>query len=157
MLVGMDQVAIILTFNIDKQVRDALSTTNLFLVTKHHLLKEKEKRPKVFILSVSLTISRSLQISSVRDISRSSTADTSAGSNNRRLLRFSLTDGHSQITAIEYSHIPSIADDVVPGTKVFVFSFSHLFSYIACSKLFLLFSCGQLCVLRVLHRTEIDL
>ncbi|PSS15620.1 Tudor domain-containing protein [Actinidia chinensis var. chinensis] len=58
-----------------------------------------------------------LQISSVRDISRSSIADHSGNSSNR-LLRLSLTDGHSEITVIEYSHIPSIADDVIPGTKV---------------------------------------
>ncbi|KAE9462768.1 hypothetical protein C3L33_05317, partial [Rhododendron williamsianum] len=72
------------------------------------------------------------KISSVRDISRSSTADTSAGSNNRRLLRFSLTDGHSQITAIEYSHIPSIADDVVPGTKVRLGNKAPVHSGIVC-------------------------
>lgn len=40
-------------------------------------------------------------------------------SNDRRLLRFGLTDGHTEITAIEYSHIPSIPDDIPPGTKVF--------------------------------------
>ena len=40
-------------------------------------------------------------------------------SNDRRLLRFGLTDGHTEITAIEYSHIPSILDDIPPGTKVF--------------------------------------
>ncbi|XP_058184003.1 uncharacterized protein LOC131301634 [Rhododendron vialii] len=73
-----------------------------------------------------------LQLSSVRDISRSSTADTSAGSNNRRLLRFFLTDGHSQITAIEYSHIPSIADDVVPGTKVRLGNKAPVHSGIVC-------------------------
>lgn len=59
-----------------------------------------------------------LQISSTRDISRSSIADNSGNSNNGRLLRLTLTDGHSEITAIEYSHIPSISDDVIPGTKV---------------------------------------
>lgn len=62
------------------------------------------------------------QISSVRDISRSNMAESSGSSNNRRLLRLKLTDGHSEITAIEYSHIPSIPDDVVPGTKVLPFS-----------------------------------
>ncbi|CAL5360644.1 hypothetical protein CsSME_00051188 [Camellia sinensis var. sinensis] len=59
-----------------------------------------------------------LQISSTRDISRSSIADNSGNSNNQRLLRLTLTDGHSEITAIEYFHIPSISDDVIPGTKV---------------------------------------
>ncbi|KAI8570936.1 hypothetical protein RHMOL_Rhmol01G0078100 [Rhododendron molle] len=72
------------------------------------------------------------KISSVRDISRSSTADTLAGSNNRRLLRFFLTDGHSQITAIEYSHIPSIADDVIPGTKVRLGNKAPVHSGIVC-------------------------
>ncbi|XP_059638063.1 uncharacterized protein LOC132279993 [Cornus florida] len=59
-----------------------------------------------------------LQISSARDVSRSSVADSSGNSNNQRLLRLVLTDGHSEITAIEFSHIPSVPDDVVPGTKV---------------------------------------
>lgn len=45
-------------------------------------------------------------------------AESSGTSNNRRLLRLRLSDGHSEITAVEYSHIPSIPDDVVPGTKV---------------------------------------
>ncbi|EEF47010.1 conserved hypothetical protein [Ricinus communis] len=58
-----------------------------------------------------------LQISSVRDISVSS-IDGFSDSSNRRLLRFTLTDGYNEITAIEYSHIPSIPNDVVPGTKV---------------------------------------
>lgn len=49
-------------------------------------------------------------------------AESSGSSNNRRLLRLKLTDGQSEITAIEYSHIASIPDDVVPGTKVFLFS-----------------------------------
>ncbi|KAA8523068.1 hypothetical protein F0562_009491 [Nyssa sinensis] len=60
-----------------------------------------------------------LQISSVRDISRSSIADSSENLHNqKRLLRLNLTDGHSEITAVEYFHIPSIPDNVVPGTKV---------------------------------------
>lgn len=54
----------------------------------------------------------------MRDISRSSIADSSGNSSSGRLLRLKLTDGHSEITAIEYSHIPSISGDVVPGTKV---------------------------------------
>ncbi|XP_052184106.1 uncharacterized protein LOC127796081 [Diospyros lotus] len=59
-----------------------------------------------------------LQISSARDISRSSIAEISENSHTRRLLRLILTDGHSEVTAIEYSHIPSIANDVITGTKV---------------------------------------
>ncbi|XP_022732617.1 tudor domain-containing protein 3-like [Durio zibethinus] len=59
-----------------------------------------------------------LQISSVRDISRSSIAEFSGNSSSFRLLRLGLTDGHSEITAIEYSHIPAIPDNVVPGTKI---------------------------------------
>ncbi|KDP32331.1 hypothetical protein JCGZ_13256 [Jatropha curcas] len=58
-----------------------------------------------------------LQISSVRDISVSSIGEFS-DSSSRRLLRFILTDGHSEITAVEYSHIPLIPKDVVPGAKV---------------------------------------
>lgn len=39
-------------------------------------------------------------------------------SSGHRLLRFGLSDGHSEITAIEYSHIPSVLEDIPPGTKV---------------------------------------
>uniref|UniRef100_A0A3Q7JRH8 RecQ mediated genome instability protein 1 OB-fold domain-containing protein n=1 Tax=Solanum lycopersicum TaxID=4081 RepID=A0A3Q7JRH8_SOLLC len=73
-----------------------------------------------------------LQISSVRDISRSTMAENSESSNSRRLLRLKLTDGHSEITAIEYSHIPSIPDDVVPGTKVRLENKATIHSGIVC-------------------------
>ncbi|KAK8682899.1 hypothetical protein V6N13_038979 [Hibiscus sabdariffa] len=59
-----------------------------------------------------------LQISSVRDISKSSIAEFSGSSSGSRLLRLGLTDGHGEITAIEYSHVPAIPDNVVPGTKI---------------------------------------
>lgn len=59
-----------------------------------------------------------MQISSVRDITKSSIEGLSQSSSSRRLLKLGLTDGHTEITAIEYFHIPSIPDDVVPGTKV---------------------------------------
>lgn len=59
-----------------------------------------------------------LQIASVRDISKSSIEDFSGNSGSDRLLKLVLTDGHIEITAIEYSHIPSIPYDIVPGTKV---------------------------------------
>ncbi|KAK0570842.1 hypothetical protein LWI29_007346 [Acer saccharum] len=59
-----------------------------------------------------------LQIASARDISRSSIEDSSGNSSSDRLLRLTLTDGHTEITAIEYSHVPSLPNDVVPGTKV---------------------------------------
>lgn len=58
------------------------------------------------------------QISSVRDIAKSTIEGFSHSSSSKRLLRLGLTDGHTEITAIEFSHIPSIPDDVVPGTKV---------------------------------------
>ncbi|PSS01850.1 Tudor domain-containing protein [Actinidia chinensis var. chinensis] len=74
-----------------------------------------------------------LQISSVRDISQSSIADHSDNSSNR-LLRLSLTDGHSEITAIEYSHIPSLADDVIPGTKVRLENKASVRNGIVCLK-----------------------
>ncbi|KAK6945017.1 RecQ mediated genome instability protein 1, N-terminal [Dillenia turbinata] len=57
-----------------------------------------------------------LQVSSVRDISRSSIESESKGS--KRLLRLGLTDGHSDVIAIEYSYIPSLSDDIVPGIKI---------------------------------------
>lgn len=44
--------------------------------------------------------------------------ENSGNSSKKRLLRLKLTDGHSEITTIEYSRISSISDDVVPGTKV---------------------------------------
>ncbi|KAL5729422.1 hypothetical protein ACHQM5_002378 [Ranunculus cassubicifolius] len=59
-----------------------------------------------------------LQIVSTRDISLSSIEASSRTASNRRLLRICLTDGHSEIVALEYSPISSIKDDVVPGTKV---------------------------------------
>ncbi|KAH9800427.1 DUF1767 domain-containing protein [Citrus sinensis] len=59
-----------------------------------------------------------LQVASVRDISRSSIEEFSGNPGSNRLLKLVLTDGHIEITAIEYSHIPSIPYDVVPGTKV---------------------------------------
>ncbi|VFQ61153.1 unnamed protein product [Cuscuta campestris] len=59
-----------------------------------------------------------LQISSVRDISCSKMTESSGISKSRRLLRLKLTDGHHEVTAIEYSYISSIPEDVIPGTKV---------------------------------------
>lgn len=61
------------------------------------------------------------QINSVRDISKSSVDEFFRNSGDRRVLRLCLTDGHSEITAVEYSHVPSIPDNVVPGTKVMPF------------------------------------
>ncbi|KAJ9183385.1 hypothetical protein P3X46_007247 [Hevea brasiliensis] len=72
-----------------------------------------------------------LQISSVRDISISSIEGFS-DSGHRRLLRLRLTDGHNEITAIEYSHIPSIPNDVVPGTKVRLENKTPIHSGILC-------------------------
>ncbi|TQD97106.1 hypothetical protein C1H46_017195 [Malus baccata] len=59
-----------------------------------------------------------LQIAWVRDVTRCSVEDFARNSNSRRLLKLGLTDGHSEVAAVEYSHIPAIPDDVVPGTKV---------------------------------------
>lgn len=73
-----------------------------------------------------------LQISSVKDISQSSIEGSSGSSNRLRLLRFKLTDGHSEITAIEYARIPSIQDDVIPGTKVRLENKAAIHSGIIC-------------------------
>lgn len=54
----------------------------------------------------------------MRDISRSSIQDLGGNSGGRRLLRLGLTDGITEITAIEYTLVPAIPDDIVPGTKV---------------------------------------
>ncbi|KAF5459094.1 hypothetical protein F2P56_023080 [Juglans regia] len=59
-----------------------------------------------------------LQISSVRDITKSSIEDVSRSSSSRRLLKLGLTDGHTEITAIEFAPVPSVPDDLVPGAKV---------------------------------------
>ncbi|KAM3012893.1 hypothetical protein FF2_025822 [Malus domestica] len=45
--------------------------------------------------------------------------DFTRNSSSRRLLKLWLTYGHSEVATVEYSHIPAIRDDVVPGTKVF--------------------------------------
>lgn len=63
------------------------------------------------------------QIASVRDVTKSSVEDFARNSSSRRLLKLGLTDGYTEIAAVEYSHIPSIPDDVVPGTKVLSFCF----------------------------------
>jgi tudor domain-containing protein 3 len=63
----------------------------------------------------------------VRDITKSSIEGLSQSSGSRRLLKLGLTDGHTEITAIEYFYIPSILDDVVPGTKVVSVSSSTIY------------------------------
>ncbi|KAF5183161.1 Tudor domain protein, partial [Thalictrum thalictroides] len=55
---------------------------------------------------------------SSRDISQSSIEALSRSSSSLRLLRLCLTDGYSEIVAIEYNPIPALHDDIVPGTKV---------------------------------------
>ncbi|KAJ4958444.1 hypothetical protein NE237_025555 [Protea cynaroides] len=73
-----------------------------------------------------------LQIVSVRDIYQSSIESQARSSRNRRLLRFGLTDGHSEIVAIEYSPVVAIADDIVPGTKVRLENKAAIHSGILC-------------------------
>ncbi|CAK9154429.1 unnamed protein product [Ilex paraguariensis] len=89
--------------------------------------------PSVLRKASHLQAPKVLQIASVRDISRSIAAESLGNSNNhRRLLRLKLTDGHSEITAIEYSPIPSIPDNVVPGTKVLLKNKAMIRSGIVC-------------------------
>lgn len=71
------------------------------------------------MLRVVIAVVAFEQISAVRDIARSSIEEASKSSGGNRMLRLTLTDGHSEMTAVEYSHIPALPDDVVPGTKVF--------------------------------------
>ncbi|KAI3443833.1 hypothetical protein Pfo_000498 [Paulownia fortunei] len=73
-----------------------------------------------------------LQVCSSRDISQSCIADASGNSGNRRLLLLKLTDGHSEITAVEQSHVPSIPEDISPGTKVRLQSKADIYSGILC-------------------------
>jgi len=72
----------------------------------------------LFAVGFLVIILRVVQVASVRDISRSSMADGGRSSSNRRLLKIVLTDGQSELSAIEYCPIPTISDNVVPGTKV---------------------------------------
>ncbi|XP_038986403.1 recQ-mediated genome instability protein 1 [Phoenix dactylifera] len=60
-----------------------------------------------------------LQVVSSRDIYLSSIDGSFKNSQYlRRLLRLGLTDGHSEVIAIEYAPIPSITEVIIPGTKV---------------------------------------
>ncbi|KAH1246677.1 Tudor domain-containing protein 3 [Glycine max] len=74
--------------------------------------------PQPSLLRNASTFLHGPKISSVRDISKSSVDEFLKNSGDRRVLRLCLTDGHYEITAVEYSHIPSIPDNVVPGTKI---------------------------------------
>ncbi|XP_047946845.1 uncharacterized protein LOC125193145 [Salvia hispanica] len=44
-------------------------------------------------------------------------AEASENSGNRQLLLLKLTDGHSEITAIEYTHVPSFPDYISLGPR----------------------------------------
>ncbi|XP_031473595.1 uncharacterized protein LOC116246048 isoform X1 [Nymphaea colorata] len=57
-----------------------------------------------------------LQVMSVRDVHQSSTEVSFK--NSKRLLMFCLTDGYSEVTAIEYTPLLSITEEIIPGTKV---------------------------------------
>ncbi|XP_056846693.1 uncharacterized protein LOC108818020 isoform X2 [Raphanus sativus] len=59
-----------------------------------------------------------LQISSVRDVTKSSAEEFLGSSTGKRVLKLVLTDGKTEISALEFSHIPSLNNDVTPGTKV---------------------------------------
>ncbi|PIA65280.1 hypothetical protein AQUCO_00100631v1 [Aquilegia coerulea] len=73
-----------------------------------------------------------LQVVSSRDISQSSIEALSRSSSSRRLLRLCLTDGYSEIVAIEYSPIPALHEDIVPGTKVRLENKAALHNGIVC-------------------------
>ncbi|XP_043699331.1 tudor domain-containing protein 3 [Telopea speciosissima] len=75
-----------------------------------------------------------LQIVSVRDVYQSTIESQSRNSRDRRLLRFVLTDGNSEVVAIEYSPIVAIADDIVPGAKVRLENKAAIHSGILCLK-----------------------
>ncbi|CAJ1975432.1 unnamed protein product [Sphenostylis stenocarpa] len=76
--------------------------------------------PQPSLLRNASTFLHGPKITSVRDISKSRVDEFLRNSGGRRVLRLCLTDGHSEITSVEYSHVPSIPDNVVPGTKDFV-------------------------------------
>ncbi|RXI05832.1 hypothetical protein DVH24_017874 [Malus domestica] len=58
-----------------------------------------------------------LQIAWVIDVAKFRLEDFTRNSRSRRLLELGLRDGHGEVAAEEYSHIPATPDDVVPGTK----------------------------------------
>lgn len=47
------------------------------------------------------------------------------------MLKLVLTDGKIEISALEYSHIPSLNNDVTPGTKVLKISL-NLILFVLC-------------------------
>ncbi|KAM1061786.1 hypothetical protein ACFX14_026116 [Malus domestica] len=53
----------------------------------------------------------------VIDVTKFLAEDFTRNSRSRRLLELGLRDGHGEVAAEEYSHIPATPDDVVPGTK----------------------------------------
>jgi len=59
-----------------------------------------------------------IQVVSVRDIYRSSIDASFKNPQQRRLLRFGLTDGICEAVAIEFSPIPFITEEIAPGTKI---------------------------------------
>ncbi|PWZ09853.1 Tudor domain-containing protein 3 [Zea mays] len=59
-----------------------------------------------------------LQIVSLRDIYHSSIDASFKNPQQRRLLRFGLTDGICEAVAIEFSPIPFITEEIAPGTKI---------------------------------------
>ncbi|WVZ72530.1 LOW QUALITY PROTEIN: hypothetical protein U9M48_020971, partial [Paspalum notatum var. saurae] len=59
-----------------------------------------------------------LQVLSVRDIYRSSIDASFKNPQQRRLLRFGLTDGICEAVAIEFSPISFITEEIAPGTKI---------------------------------------
>lgn len=59
-----------------------------------------------------------LQIVSLRDIYHSSIDASLKNPQQRRLLRFGLTDGICEAVAIEFSPIPFITEEIAPGTKI---------------------------------------
>lgn len=59
-----------------------------------------------------------LQIVSLRDIYHSSIDAPFKNPQQRRLLRFGLTDGICEAVAIEFSPIPFVTEEIAPGTKI---------------------------------------
>ncbi|XXG69147.1 hypothetical protein AAC387_Pa06g2085 [Persea americana] len=69
--------------------------------------------------------SKILQLVSMKDIYQSNIDVSISNSQWKyRLLRFGLTDGCSQVIAIEYLPIPAISEEIAPGTKITVLRFS---------------------------------
>ncbi|KAB2613004.1 tudor domain-containing protein 3 [Pyrus ussuriensis x Pyrus communis] len=90
-----------------------------FFLTGWCLQKDTTCSKCVLLGPKKLNMGWGLLLLGVRDVTKSRVEGFTRNTSSRRLLKLGLTDNHGEVAAVEYSHIPAIPDDVVPGTKVF--------------------------------------